>query len=259
MQRNLRSGGLAIIAVATLMLAVACGGSDQAASAGSTPDDTSAAAQPTSKATNHPVSPPRSQSSQSSSPQEKAGQGTPSPTTAPRATSTTHSTGPSTPDNTATGKAPAEKNSDKSRSTAHPKAGPPVHHDQTSVLKSLPGSHSATCVPVGNKRNVRSAGIAAGNFRQARDTFKKATTHKKPTTVFLYVIPQHAKHLSSVTVTMTPVNHDGKAHSLTSKQVETANNWQYFPVHVSVPKAGTWQLKMTSGSDRGCFNVTFSS
>ncbi|MGH3448556.1 MAG: hypothetical protein ACRDP4_13130, partial [Nocardioidaceae bacterium] len=133
---------------------------------------------------------------------------------------------------------------------AHPK-------NQSVVLNRLPGSAKATCTPVGDRRDVRSGSVAAGNFVQARGAYKKAAAHREVPTVFMYVIPQHNKGLEHATVTMKPVDADGEARTVRSNDVEQANVWKYFAFQLPVPAAGTWQLHMSSGDDRGCFEVNF--
>lgn len=124
--------------------------------------------------------------------------------------------------------------------------------DQAGVLNALPGRTSPGCVSVGARAtDVRSGSVAAGNFATARHSYASGTH-----TVFLYLIPQHAKGLHRATITLTPRS-GGSPATITSTQVDQAAQWQYFSVDLPVPAPGAYRLTMAAGSDHGCFDVTF--
>jgi hypothetical protein len=125
------------------------------------------------------------------------------------------------------------------------------------VLASLPGSSSSSCANVGSHTDLRSGAIAAGNFAHARAQYSQTVASTEVPMLDLYVIPQHAATLTSLTITLDPTG-SGPTTTVTSKSVEQADAWSYFAVQLPVPAPGGYQLTMVSGSDRGCFLVTFS-
>jgi hypothetical protein len=137
-----------------------------------------------------------------------------------------------------------------------PGRGTGPRSDQAHVLDSLPGSRSATCAVVGPRTDVRAGTMAAGNFQVARRKYASEAGHMEAPEVFLYVIPQRAKHLHKVTVSVDPAS--GPPHTVTSTSVERADVWRYFAVNLPIPGAGAYRLTMVSGPNRGCFDVTFS-
>ncbi len=124
------------------------------------------------------------------------------------------------------------------------------------VLDKLPGTtKSDACVTVGTKRDVTSGTIAMGNFKTARTLY--ASQHgKAKRTVNLYVIPKH-RSMPGVHISMKSTSGNGGTRTVTSKDVEPADIWKYYSVHLPVPAPGTWRLDVRSGSDQGCFIVTF--
>jgi hypothetical protein len=128
--------------------------------------------------------------------------------------------------------------------------------DQSTVLASLPGSSAATCENVGSHTDLRAGAIAAGNFAHARAQYTQLAATTEVPQLDLYVIPQHAAKLSTLTITIDPTG-AGASKTLTSKSVEQADAWSYFAVQLPVPAPGAYQLTMTSGTDRGCFLITF--
>jgi hypothetical protein len=129
--------------------------------------------------------------------------------------------------------------------------------DQTKVLNTLPGDSAAdTCVAVGTHTTVRSGAIAAGNFVSARSSFRSQYRKTELPEVTMYVIPQHAAHLTSATITVT-ARSNGATKSVTTKSVQSGDAAQYFVAQVPVATPGAYRLTMASGSDRGCFLVTF--
>jgi hypothetical protein len=131
--------------------------------------------------------------------------------------------------------------------------------DQTSVLNSLPGKPSTSCVQVGAHTDLRVGNVAAGNFVNARKSFTSQFGKTEVPYVFLYLIPRHAASLHKATVTIDPVGQAATAtKTITSTDVEDAEQWQYFALNVPVPNPGAYRLTMKSGTDTGCFEVTFS-
>jgi hypothetical protein len=129
--------------------------------------------------------------------------------------------------------------------------------DQSTVLASLPGSTSSSCQTVGSHTDLRSGSIAAGNFAHARAQYTQTVASTEVPEVDLYVIPQHAAKLTTLTITIDPTG-AGPTTTLVSKSIEQADEWSYFAVQLPVPAPGGYQLTMVSGADRGCFLVTFS-
>lgn len=129
--------------------------------------------------------------------------------------------------------------------------------DQSPVLAALPGSAKAGCVAVGDRTDVRSGTLAAGNFATARQQFKDQASSVPQPTVNLYIIPADARRLQSVTVTLEQVGGKHVVRKVTSSSVQDAEQWQYFAVQLTVPTAGTWRVRAASGRDVGCFDVRF--
>jgi hypothetical protein len=129
--------------------------------------------------------------------------------------------------------------------------------DQSSVLAGIPGSTSTACENVGSHTDLRSGSIAAGNFAHARAQYTQTAATTPVPALDLYVIPQHAAELTTLTITIDPTG-AGPTKTLTSKSVEQADAWSYFAVQLPVPAPGGYQLTMVSGPDRGCFLITFS-
>lgn len=137
-----------------------------------------------------------------------------------------------------------------------PGNNPGGHHDQTGVLNSLPGSSAPSCATVGSRTDVRAGSIAAGNFVVARKKFKSELGRTEVPSVFLYVIPQHAKGTHTLRVTVQP-RAGGAAHTVRSTSLEQADQWHYFALDLPVPAPGTYRLRMNAGQNSGCFDVTF--
>jgi hypothetical protein len=129
--------------------------------------------------------------------------------------------------------------------------------NQGSVLNSLPGdAANGACVAVGSKPDIRSGTMAAGNFVTARKAFTDQAKTKSQPSIFLYLIPSNAKGLTKVTVKLRSTT-DGTTRTTTSDQTQYADDVFYFPVNVSIPARGTWELTATSGGNTGCFSVVF--
>lgn len=146
-----------------------------------------------------------------------------------------------------------------STSAPYPTA-PPIpspESDQTSVLNSLPGSSSFACATVGTQATVRAGSIAAGDFAAARAAYTSAAKSSEVPVVNLYVIPQDAHGMKRVTITMVAIA-SGATKTVTSSSVAQAGAWSYFAVRLPVPSPATYRLRIVSGVNRGCFDVTFS-
>ena len=133
---------------------------------------------------------------------------------------------------------------------------PDANSNQAAVLKSLPGSAAATCAVVGTHSDLRSGSVAVGNFVVARKKYSDEVATTEVPEVFLYVIPQDAKSMRSVTVTVDPTG-TGPTRQVTSKSVEQADAWTYFAVNIPVYAPGSYRLTMVSGANKGCFDVSF--
>lgn len=123
------------------------------------------------------------------------------------------------------------------------------------MLDSLPGSGRSSCATVGRRGDVRSGGLAMGNFGQARAAFARGSGIERDP-VPMYVIPRHSGAMDGVTVTLRRVS-GGAATRTRSTSVETADVWKYYAVQLPVRSAGTYRLNVVSGPDHGCFVVTF--
>ena len=141
--------------------------------------------------------------------------------------------------------------------TTAPSAPPTKGSDgiQEQVLAAIPGAKSG-CVAVQERADVRSQSLAAGNFQQARKEFK---AHEGPDAALvpLYVIPLNAKKMSQLEVTMIPLSGTGKSRVVRTSSVGTANTWSFYSLRLPVSAHGTWRLMMSTGADRGCFEVAF--
>jgi hypothetical protein len=132
-----------------------------------------------------------------------------------------------------------------------------IDGNQRPVLNSLPGdAASGACVAVGGRPDVRSGTMAAGNFVTARKAFTDQAKTKSQPSVFLYLIPSAAKGLTKVTVKLRSTA-DGTSRTTTSDQTQYADDVLYFPVNLSIPAKGTWELTATSGGNTGCFSIAF--
>ncbi len=124
--------------------------------------------------------------------------------------------------------------------------------NQTDVLSNLPGSTKPGCVPVGKESDVRSGDMAAGPFDAAR----KGYSAKKPAkqVVSLYFIPTHSAKLKDITVTGKNAS-TGATFTKMSKTIGDAEQWKFFQLELTLPDAGKWTLKASTGQDYGCWVV----
>jgi hypothetical protein len=133
----------------------------------------------------------------------------------------------------------------------------PTDGSQRTVLNNLPGSAATgTCVAVGSRPDVRSGTMAAGNFVTARKAFTDQAPTKEQPLVSLYMIPGNSKGLTTVTVKLRNVQ-TGASRSMTSDDRQYAEDWLYFPVRITIPSKGTWEITANAGANTGCFSVTF--
>jgi hypothetical protein len=132
----------------------------------------------------------------------------------------------------------------------------PPQTNQTSVLKSLPGSASSACGAVGSSTtDLRAGSMAAGNWKNARTDFRKQWHSAEVPTLNMYAIPQNVKGLHSLKLTVT--KRGGAAKTITVKGLQPADVWSYFALQVPIPQPGSYRLTMVAGANRGCFDVTF--
>lgn len=129
----------------------------------------------------------------------------------------------------------------------------PVAGDQKGVLNRLPGTASPGCVAVGKQTDVRSGSIAVGNFVEARTNVTKGGVNGAE--VNFYVIPADAGSMPGVQLKATSPT--GSVRTVTSKQVEQAEQWSYYRIVLPVRGSGTWRLDFKAGKDSGCFTVVF--
>ncbi len=154
-----------------------------------------------------------------------------------------------------TSAAPTTPDEIPSAATAPPSEAADRPGRQDSALQRLPGSSKTGCVAVGTQRDVRSGELAAGNFADARAAFKASPTSAFP----LYVIPADVSD-EKATLSVTLAQRDGSgAVTVRSSSTETADRFKYHLVQLTVPSAGDWRITATSGSAKGCWDVTFAS
>ena len=137
-------------------------------------------------------------------------------------------------------------------------AGRRYAQSQSGVLARLPGSDSGQCVSVGDRRDVRSGGIAAGPFDTARQGYG---TSIQPglsrRTVRLYWIPEHSASMPGLTVRMQRLQPDpGSAQTIRQQDWADADQWRFYDTNLEFPSAGTYRLRVTAGQDSGCFDLT---
>lgn len=151
---------------------------------------------------------------------------------------------PTTPEPTTTSVVPTAKPSQ-------------VVTDQEAVLAELPGSSSGTACSISGDRNVRSGGIGAGDFVEARRQYKEGGTGAEAATVTLHIIPAHPGAMSGVKVEMTRLRKPVYVFNYSSTTTADVNGVKYYTLRLPVNYPGSWRLIVTAGSDRGCFDVAF--
>ncbi|UYM06544.1 hypothetical protein [Solicola gregarius] len=133
-----------------------------------------------------------------------------------------------------------------------------VTHDgdsQSPILNHIPGSEDGACVDTSGKRDARSGGMAAGPFDEARSSYGERSPGKAARSIRLYWIPRHGANAGGLTVRVTRVG-GGSSTTFTKATVGDAEQWTFYDTNVPIAGPGTWRLQATSGSDRGCFDVT---
>jgi hypothetical protein len=129
---------------------------------------------------------------------------------------------------------------------------------QSGVLARLPGNDTGRCISVGDRRDVRSGGIAAGPFDTAREGYGTSIQPgMSPRTVRLYWIPEHSTTMPGLTVRMQRLQPDpGAAQTIRKNDWADADQWRFYDTNLEFPSSGTWRLRVTAGQDSGCFDLT---
>jgi hypothetical protein len=129
---------------------------------------------------------------------------------------------------------------------------------QSGVLARLPGNASGRCISVGDRRDVRSGGIAAGPFDTAREGYGTSVQPgMSPRTVRLYWIPEHSASMPGLTVRMQRLQPTrGTEQTIRKNDWADADQWRFYDTNLEFPSAGTWRLRVTAGQDSGCFDLT---
>lgn len=249
-----RAYAVVIVAATTVVTVSACASTDSSASGAPVSSAKSDTSVRSPSGTSAAPAPMTSKPTHSSTAQPSLGSAKRTPDSSSRPHSTT--TDKPAPRGPAKKSAPtaSSRPSETTPASAPPSKAPKT---QQMVLDKLPGNTRAgSCVSVRNKRTVTSGTIAMGNFKAAQELFR--AHHDKPgsTTLNFQVIPKH-RSMPGAHITLSPAKGPGKTHTSTSHDVEPANIWKYYSVQLPIPKAGTWQIKVQSGSDRGCFIVNF--
>lgn len=153
----------------------------------------------------------------------------------------------------------AQRNGGNQSNMAPPTgAGRRYASSQSGVLARLPGNDSGQCISVGDRRDVRSGGIAAGPFDTAREGYGTSIQPgMSPRTVRLYWIPEHSAAMPGLTVRMQRLQPDpGAAQAIRQDDWADADQWRFYDTNLEFPSAGTWRLRVTAGQDSGCFDLT---
>jgi len=130
---------------------------------------------------------------------------------------------------------------------------------QAEVLDWLPGDPSGACVNADGGSELRSGGIGAGSFDEAVESFARMDGSAS---VALHWIPAHGEDLDGLTVNATQIS--GGTASFEYEQtdvsdlVDESGAWRYYyNTEFTIPSAGQWRFEASSGTDAGCFIVTF--
>lgn len=123
---------------------------------------------------------------------------------------------------------------------------------QEAVLTPSDGDPTGACVNVGDSRDLRSGGILGGPFDTARATWGTKQPGTAITNVRLYWVPLHAKTMPGVKVVAVHQS-SGTTVRVSQDSSGQAADWSYYDTNLQLPKAGTWQLKVSAGVDTGCF------
>lgn len=127
---------------------------------------------------------------------------------------------------------------------------------QRDVFNRLPGTAAGGCLAVGTRRDVRSGGIVGGAFDEARSQFGTGEPGRPKGKVRLYWIPMHTDPMPGVTIKAT---HQASGQTTTERQTRVADTdqWKFYDTMITVDEPGLWRFVVTSGTDRGCFEVEF--
>ncbi len=126
--------------------------------------------------------------------------------------------------------------------------------NQGTVLNSLPGSSSTSCVEVASHSTVRAHTIAAGDFVAARRAYRQGGSGSSTPT--FQVIPEHSRSMREAVVTVDPLN-GGGTRTVRSRAINTAGDVKYYSVDIPIAAPGNYRLTMRSGDDSGCFLTSF--
>lgn len=232
------------------------------ATGGPTGGTTPTARTPSSEAPSSPKTPSSSKTSASSSADAPKGK-----------TSNSRKSPAATANKTAASAGPSRKASSRTSSTSrsHTHSPPPsghyddtsgtgakAPHDQHKAVDKLPGAKKKKCVAVGKKEDVRSGDIAMGNFVTARKQFNQSKDGYSSEPLSLYIIPTSRKQ-HGVKVTADQKHGKTRPVEVSSKQMETAAQWKYYPIKIKLPSSGVWRFNVAIGKDRGCFEAKFTS
>ena len=103
---------------------------------------------------------------------------------------------------------------------------------------------------------MRAGTLAIGNFVDMRKSYTAQAKTKAQPEVSMYVIPQHVKPESGVSVVLESLQGKGR-RTVKVSSAQTAGDWRYYRVNVTIPSPGSWRIVAESGPDKGCFEVTF--
>lgn len=134
--------------------------------------------------------------------------------------------------------------------------GPDAAGRQTIVFDRVPGSKRASCVQVGDQRDVQSGGFVAGAWDEARKGYGEPGPGRSARQVRVYWVPMHTKPMPGLKVVATRAG-DGERVTVRQKRVADADRWQFYDTVFTLPSGGTWTFRASAGQDAGCFVATF--
>lgn len=134
--------------------------------------------------------------------------------------------------------------------------GPDAAGRQTIVFDRVPGSKRASCVQVGDQRDVQSGGFVSGAWDEAREGYGEPGPGRSARQVRVYWVPLHTKPMPGLKVVATRAG-DGERVTVRQKQVADADRWQFYDTVFTLPSGGTWTFRASAGQDAGCFVATF--
>lgn len=145
-----------------------------------------------------------------------------------------------------------------SHDPSQPKGGevpPKKPGDQSNVIKALPGSTTSKCVTTAGQRDLRSGTMGAGPFDTARADYGTKRPGVSKDSVRLYWIPQNSKSMPGLVLQGRNLD-TGRTISVKETTVGDAEDWRFYDTNVRLPEPGRWRLTASSGSQRGCFDLT---